>query len=106
MSPFGAFVSVTYFNPDCDNCSYWTGSAFAKLGIPLPIVSPYVLGGIQRRAAEAGGISAAENGFFAGLGVSLSSLFIEGTMEFNEDDPSVPDFDNDPIVVKAGVLIG
>lgn len=104
--PIGVFASATYFNPDCDDCGYWTGSLFGKLGLPLPIVSPYLLGGVQRRATSAGDLSAADNGIFVGLGVQLQKLFIEGAMEFNEDDPSVPDFDNDPIVFKAGILIG
>lgn len=104
--PIGVFASATYFSPDCDDCSYWTGSLFGKLGLPLPIVAPYVLGGVQRRATTAGALEASENGIFVGLGVQLQKLFIEGAMEFNEDDPAVPDFDNDPIVFKAGILIG
>ncbi len=105
-APIGAFVSATYFMPDCDECTYWTGSAFGKVGLPLPVVAPYLLGGIQRRASAVGDLEAAENGFFVGVGASLGAIFLEGTMEFNEDDPAVPDFDNDPIVFKGGFLIG
>lgn len=104
--PIGAYGSVTYYFPDGDDFSYWTGSVFGKLGLPLPIVSPYALVGIQRRAASAGDISDSENGFFAGIGVGLGALFLEGTFEFNEEDPSAPDLDNDPIVFKGGIIIG
>lgn len=105
-APIGAYVSATYFMPDCDECSYWTGSLFGKVGLPLPIVAPYLQGGIQRRASAVGDLEAAESGFFIGLGVGFGSLFLEGSMEFNEDDPAVPDFDNDPIVFKGGFVIG
>jgi hypothetical protein len=104
--PIGVFASATYFNPDCTDCGYWTGSLFGKVGLPLVMVSPYLLGGIQRRASSFGTLDMAENGPFVGLGVQLQKLFIEATMEFNEDDPAVPDFDNDPLVFKAGILIG
>lgn len=104
--PIGVFASATYFNPDCDDCGYWTGSLFGKVGLPLPMISPYALGGVQRRAASVGDLESSENGIFIGLGVQLQKLFIEAAMEFNEDDPAVPDFDNDPLVFKAGILIG
>ena len=104
--PIGAYGSVTYYFPDGDDLSYWTGSVFGKLGLPLPIVSPYALVGIQRRAASVGDVSESDNGFFAGVGVGFSSLFIEATFEFVEDDPAFPDFDNDPLVFKGGFIIG
>lgn len=103
--PVGVYGSATYFMPDCDDCTYWTGSLFAKAGLPLP-VSPYLLGGVQRRAAEVGGLENAENGFFVGVGVGLGALFLEGAVEFNEDDPMFPNIDNDPIVFKAGFTLG
>lgn len=104
--PIGVFASATYFNPDCTDCGYWTGSLFGKVGLPLVMVSPYVLGGVQRRASSVGALETSEDGFFVGLGVQVQKLFIEAAMEFNENDISAPDFDNDPIVFKAGILIG
>jgi len=102
--PVGVFGSVTYYFPDGDDLSYWTGSVFGKLSLPLPVVSPYALVGLQRRAASASGISDSENGFFAGIGVQLTSVFIEGTMEFTEAD--IPDVKTNPLVLKGGFMIG
>ncbi|MEM7417715.1 MAG: hypothetical protein AAF389_19660 [Gemmatimonadota bacterium] len=104
--PVGVWATATYFAPDCDDCSYWTGALFAKLGLPLPIVSPYVIGGIQRRATSVGNLDMSENDPFAGVGVSLGGLFIEGRMEFNSDDPALPDFDNDAFIFMGGIIIG
>lgn len=106
LLPVGAYVSATYYLPDGDDTSYWTGSLFAKAGLPLPIVSPYLLGGFQRRAASVGDLSESDSGLFVGLGVQIKQLFLEGTLEFNEDDPAFPDLDNDPIVFKGGFIIG
>ena len=104
--PIGAYGSLTYYFPDGCDCSYWTGSVFGKLGLPLPVIAPYALLGIQRRASKVGNLSDSENGFFAGVGVGLGALFLEATFEFKEEDPSLPDFDNEPLVFKGGVIIG
>ena len=104
--PIGAYGSLTYYFPDGCDCSYWTGSIFGKLGLPLAVVAPYALLGIQRRASSVGNLSDSENGFFAGVGVGLGALFLEATFEFNEDAPSTPDLDNEPLVFKGGVIIG
>jgi hypothetical protein len=95
---------VTYYFPSEGDVNYWTGSIFGKLGLPLPVVSPYAVVGLQRRASSVGSLDSAENGFFAGVGVSLSSLFIEGTMEFN--DEAISNVNNSPIVLKGGFMIG
>jgi len=104
LSPIGVYGSVTYYFPSDSDVNYWTGSIFGKLGLPLPVVSPYAVVGLQRRATSVGSLDESDNGFFAGVGVSLSSLFIEGTMEFNDED--VPDVNNSPIVLKGGFMIG
>ena len=104
--PIGVYAMGTYFFPADAEVSYYTASVMGKLGVPIPIISPYLLGGLQRSATSLGGLENVENGVFVGLGVQISRLFLEGSMEFIEDDPSLPDFDNDPIVFKAGFIIG
>ena len=104
LSPIGVYGSVTYYFPSEGDVNYWTGSIFGKLGLPLPVVSPYAVVGLQRRASSVGSLDSAENDFFAGVGVSLSSLFIEGTMEFN--DEAISNVNNSPIVLKGGFMIG
>ena len=75
------------------------------------MVSPYAIGGWQWRRTDPGeGFDAStENGALIGVGVQLDlgvSLFLEGTYEFNDEVPDAPDFDNDPIVIKGGILLG
>lgn len=111
LFPLGVIGSATYYFPDIDDFTYWTATAAAQLRLPLPMVKPYVLAGWQIRRSSVGDVSNNENGPMAGVGIQLDlglSLFLEGTFEFNEDpeDIAIPDFDNDPIVIKAGVLFG
>lgn len=106
--PLGGFVDATYYFPDND-VSYWTATAAAQLRLPLPVVRPYALLGYQLRGVEVSNVSDTDGGFVVGAGVQLNfmmSLFLEGTFEFNEDDPAFPDLDNDPIVIKGGILFG
>ena len=107
LFPLALVGGAVYYFPDCaGDCSYWTASLVGHLRLPTPIVSPYLLGGWQTRHAEVDGFSNTENGAVLGLGLQLNfmlSLFLEATMEFNDDVPSV---DTDPIVIKGGFLIG
>lgn len=111
LFPLGAVGSATYYFTDIDDLTYWTATAAAQLRLPLPMVKPYVLAGWQIRRSSFMDVSSNENGPMIGAGLQLDlgmSLFLEGTFEFNEDieDVEVPDFDNDPIVIKAGILFG
>ncbi|NNF12250.1 MAG: outer membrane beta-barrel protein [Gemmatimonadetes bacterium] len=109
LSPVGGFVDATYYFPDND-VSYWTATAAAQLRLPLPVVRPYALVGYQIRGVDVPSAgSDTDGGFVVGAGVQMNfmmSVFLEGTFEFNEDDPMAPDFDNDPIVIKGGVMFG
>jgi hypothetical protein len=98
-----------YYFPDVDGFNFMTYGLGAKVGLSTPMVSPYVIGSWQwRRASFDGFDSVTESGATVGLGVGLGMIpvFVEAQMEFNEDDPAVPDVDNDPIVIQAGVLVG
>lgn len=113
LLPVGGFVDATYYFPDDSgtgsDLSYWTATAAAQLRLPLPVVRPYALVGYQLRRSSFGDEGDTDGGFVVGAGVQLNfmlSLFLEGTFEFNEDDPAFPDLDNDPIVFKGGVLFG
>jgi len=107
--PIGLVGQGVYYFPDGDG-TYITYSLAGQLRLPLPMVSPYVIGGWQWRRAGADGVeSVTENGPMVGVGVQLNlglSLFLEGTMEFNDIPEGVPDYDNDPIVIKGGILLG
>ena len=96
-----------YYFPDGD-VNYMTYGLGAKLGLSTPVVSPYVIGGWQWRRSSLGDVSVTENGPTIGVGVGLGVIpvFVEATFEFNDEIPSDPDFDNNPMVIQAGVLVG
>lgn len=111
LFPLGAIVSATYYFPDTDpvDLTYWTATAAAQLRLPLTVVKPYVLAGWQLRRASVGDISENENGPVIGAGVQVDlalSLFLEATFEFNEEVEANPDLDNNPLVIKGGVMFG
>lgn len=115
LLPVGGYASVTYYFPSCEmaDCSYWTADLGATLGIPLPLVRPYVVGGWQWKRYEldvTGFTTDAQNNPFAGLGVQLNlgvSVFLEGVWEFEGDLPgSTDELSVTPFVLKGGVLFG
>jgi hypothetical protein len=108
--PIGLVGQGVYYFPSGD-WSYLTYSLAAQFGLPLPMVTPYLIGGWQWRRASFDNASDTKNGAMVGLGVELNlglALFLEGTMEFNDTDvpDGVTDFDDDPIVIKGGILLG
>ena len=110
LLPIGVVGQGVYYFPDCGggDCSYLTYSLAAQLRLPMPIVNPYAIGGWQWRRSG-NGETHTESGAMLGVGVQLNlgvSIFLEGTFEFNDEIPEAPDFDNDPIVIKGGILLG
>jgi len=106
--PIGVVGQGVYYFPSGD-WSYLTYSLAAQLRLPLALISPYAIGGWQWRRASVSGSSNTENGAMLGLGVEFNlglAFFLEGTIEFNEDVTADPDFDNDPIVIKGGIILG
>jgi hypothetical protein len=109
LFPVGVIGSATYYFPDIDDLTYWTATAAAQLRLPLPVVKPYVLAGWQIRRSSIGDFSSNTNGPVVGAGIQLDlglSLFLEGTLELNDEVAEAPDLDNNPIVIKGGVLFG
>lgn len=94
---------IYYFPPDGAD-SYMTYGLGGRFGFSLPLLTPYVIGGYQWRRSDGD----TETGFTAGAGVQLGMIpvFVEATMEFNDEIPTAPDFDNNPLVLQAGVLLG
>ncbi len=109
MLSIGVVGQGVYYFPDCGggDCSYMTYGLSGKVGLGLPMISPYVIGGWQWRRSG-NGTTTTENGATVGLGVQLGMIpvFVEANMEFNDEIPSAPDFDNNPLVLQAGILIG
>ena len=105
LLPFAVVGSATYYFVDVDK--YYTATLAGQLRIPLPIIKPYVTAGLQTRRATG---DPAKNGLMAGLGVQLDfmlSLFLEATMEFNDDVTfGTASLDQSPLVIKGGILFG
>ncbi len=107
--PIGLVAQGTYYFPDADDFDYGTASLAARFRLSTPVISPYGLGGWQWRRTSTGGTSNTESGAMLGVGVELNlgiSLFLEGTYEFTEELTGNPDFDNNAIVIKGGIMFG
>ncbi len=107
LLPIGVVAQGVYYFPSGD-LNYMTYSLAGQLRLPLPLISPYAIGGWQWRRSSGGGYSNTENGAMVGLGVQLNlgvALFLEGSMEFN-DKPSGSNLDVNPFVIKGGVMLG
>ncbi len=106
--PLDAFVAGTWFFPDCDGCDLKGWSLGANLRLPIPMVRPYLTGGMTWRDVGLGDETInplAENddsGVFAGAGVDLAiasfRLFLEGRYEFLDGDLG-------QAVVRMGVML-
>ena len=108
LLPIGVVGQGVYYFPEGDE-SYMTYSLAAQLRLPLPMVNPYAIGGWQWRRTSLDDLSNTENGPMVGIGVQLNlpvAVFLEGTFEFNDEIEAAPDFDNNPIVIKGGVMLG
>jgi hypothetical protein len=110
LFPLGVFGDLTYYFPDCgaSDCSYWNAQVGAQLGLPLPMIRPYLLGGWQFKNVSVDNSSGDSNNPFIGAGVEfgmLAGLFIEGQMEFDEKT-GVNDIGATPFVIRAGIQFG
>ena len=109
LLPIGVLGQGIYYFPDADDLSYSTYSLAARFRISTPLLSPYGLGGWQWRRTSSAGTSNTENGAMLGVGVELNlgiSLFLEANWEFHDEVTAMPDFDNNPIVIKGGITFG
>jgi hypothetical protein len=107
LLPIGVVGQGVYYFPEGD-LSYMTYSLAGQLRLPLPMFSPYVIGGWQWRRASVNDVSATDSGAMLGVGVQLNlavAVFLEGSMEFNEAPSANVDADNS-IVIKGGILLG
>jgi opacity protein-like surface antigen len=109
--PIGGVAEGVYYFPDDAGLdfSFMTYSLAATFSLPFPTVSPYAIGGWEWRRSSFEGNSETENGAILGVGVTFNlavSLFLEGTYGFTDDVDFDEDFDNKPLVIKAGVMFG
>jgi opacity protein-like surface antigen len=89
--PLDIMGAVELFSPSCpegrDGCSLWGASLDANLRLPIPLVRPYITGGLSYRDGDRGGElgSASESGLNLGLGVDVNlgiRIFADWRYEF------------------------
>ena len=107
--PLTLVGAADYYFPDCGtgDCSLWTAQGHVTLGLPLPVVRPYVLAGLQRRQDQ----TSSTSGAVIGGGVQLNfmlSLFLEAQLELADPVSGLTDATLDalanPLVVKGGII--
>jgi hypothetical protein len=98
VMPISLVGATEYYFPSCPTgfeCSLWTASAGVNLGLPLPIVRPYVHGALQFRGDD-------NDANELNLAVSI---FLEGLFEFVDVPSGAPaDLDVRPFVLKGGIV--
>lgn len=107
--PFDLFATAEYFRPDClegfDGCGFRGGSIEANFRMVVPLVRPYLTGGIAYREFNPGGNadSVTDTGITVGAGVDIglgrARLFGEGRYEFLKAPER-------QVVVRIGLLLG
>ncbi len=104
LFPIDLFVAGDYFFPDCgsaDECSFLGGSADLHLSLPVPVLTPYVTGGLVYRRTDLGqGAGAtAETGLGGGVGAHLGTLVVGAYAEVRYEvvDP------DDQVVFRIGI---
>ncbi len=84
-----------FFSPSCsegnDGCSLWGASLDANLRLPIPLVRPYLTGGLSYRDANLGGDlgSVSKSGLNLGLGVDVNlgvRIFGDWRYEWLDDE--------------------
>jgi len=93
--PVNVFFAGEYFFPDCDECSFWGGSADLHFALPIPVVTPYGTAGLVMRGTHASDTTVRTGGLGLGAGVHLGMLalgvYAEGRYELMDgsDDQAV-----------------
>lgn len=89
--PLDILGNVEFFSPSCpearEGCSLWGASLDANLRLPIPLVRPYVTGGLSYRDGDLGGDRGSTNksGLNLGLGVDVNlgiRIFADWRYEF------------------------
>jgi len=84
-----------WFSPSCsegsDGCSFWGATLDANLRLPIPVIRPYLTGGLSYRSASPGGESedVSGTGVNGGVGVDVKlviRVFLDWRYEYFGDD--------------------
>jgi hypothetical protein len=100
--PVDFFFAGEYFFTDCDNCSFWGGSADVQFTLPIPVLTPYAAAGLVLRNTDVSDTSVRTGGLGLGAGLNLSTLVVgayaEGRYEFMDGS-------DDQFVFRLGVRL-
>jgi hypothetical protein len=98
--PIDLFVAGEYFFPDCDDCSFWGGSADVHFTLPIPVLTPYAAAGLVLRNTDVSDTRVRTGGLGLGAGVNLGAVglgtYAEGRYEFMDGS-------SDQLVFRLGI---
>ncbi|MGH8543052.1 MAG: hypothetical protein ACREX3_05340 [Gammaproteobacteria bacterium] len=98
--PADLFLAGEYFFPNCDDCSFWGGSADVHFNLPVPIITPYGTAGLVLRNTDASDTKVRTGGLGLGAGLNLSTpvvgAYVEGRYE-------LMDGSGDQLVFRLGL---
>ena len=93
--PLDIMGATDWFSMTCDEgqdgCSLWGATLDVNLRLPIPIVRPYLTGGLSYRSAKQGGELGDLSGTGANIGVGVDvnivvRLFLDWRYEFFSED--------------------
>jgi len=97
---FDLFFAGEYFFPDCDDCSFWGGSADVHFSLPVAVLAPYGAAGLVLRNTDVSDTSVRTGGLGLGAGLNLNTLVVGA---FGEARYEFMDGDGDQFVFRLGV---
>lgn len=100
LLPIDVFVAGEYFFPDCDECSFWGGSADVHFSLPVPVLTPYATAGLVMRNTGASDTTVRTGGVGFGAGVNVGAVVLGGYAEARYE---ILDGSEDQLVFRLGV---
>ena len=98
--PLDLFFAGEYFFPDCDDCSFWGGSADIHFTLPVPGLTPYGTAGLVMRNTDASDTTVRTGGLGLGVGLNLSTLAVGA---YGEGRYELMDGGGDQLVFRLGL---
>lgn len=98
--PIDLFFAGEYFFPDCDDCSFWGGSADVHFALPVPLITPFATAGLVLRNTDVSDTRVRTGGLGLGAGVNLGTL---GLGAYAEGRYEIMDGSGDQLVFRLGL---
>jgi len=98
--PVDLFFAGEYFFPNCDDCSFWGGSADVHLTLPVPILTPYGTAGLVLRNTDVSDTRVRSGGLGLGAGLNLRTLVVGA---YAEGRYELMDGSGDQLVFRLGL---